>query len=184
MADRDVQAHPILNASWTVVSSIYEVNRPSKRQTNWYEYRILPEQAVQDTDIQDDSIRELASTLREMLGTANAMPNLPVIPDTIDVIEAISRQSLQVASLIHEYTKLRWAGNSIPLIQDPAKSDDGLFEARTIKILIPGGLKSRINECRKTCAALKDKYHSRLNLDTNTHVKKNGTSLFGWWPLF
>ena len=34
MADRDVQAHPILNASWTVVSSIYEVNRPSKRQTN------------------------------------------------------------------------------------------------------------------------------------------------------
>ena len=57
-----------------------------------------------------------------MLGTANAMPNLPVIPDTIDVIEAISRQSLQVASLIHEYTKLRWAGNSISLIQDPAKS--------------------------------------------------------------
>ena len=81
-------------------------------------------QAVQETDIQDESIRELAGTLREMLGTANAIPDLPVIPNTTNVIEAISRQSLQVASLIHEYTKLPWAGNSIPLLLGLVKSND------------------------------------------------------------
>ena len=62
-------------------------------------------------DIQDESIRELATTLHEMLGTANAIPNLPVIQNTTNVIEDISCQSIQVASLIHEYMKLPWAGN-------------------------------------------------------------------------
>jgi hypothetical protein len=72
---------------------------------------MLLEQAVQETDIQDESIRDLASILREMLGTANMIPNLPVIQNTTNVIEEISRQSLQVASLIHEYTKLSFASN-------------------------------------------------------------------------
>ena len=66
----------------------------------------------------DESIKDLASTLRELLGTANAIPDLPVIPDTADVIEAISCQSLEVASLIHEYTKLPRAGNSVSLPLD------------------------------------------------------------------
>ena len=69
-----------------------------------------------------------------MLGTANAIPDLPVIPNTSDVIEAISRQSLQVASLIHEYTKLPWAGNSVLLLRVSVKSNNGLFVARTVKI--------------------------------------------------
>ena len=73
---------------------------------------LLGEQAVQETDLQDDSIRELAGTLREMLATANMIPDLPVIPDTTDVIVDISRQSLRVASLIHEYTKLSLPGDS------------------------------------------------------------------------
>ncbi|KDR70450.1 hypothetical protein GALMADRAFT_885433 [Galerina marginata CBS 339.88] len=131
--DRLSQAHPILNASWMIVSTIY--------------------QAVQETDLQDECIRELASTLREMLGTANAIPDLPVIPNTTDVIEDISRQSLQVASLIHEYTKLTWAG-------------------RTVKLQIPSDLKSRIDACRKSCIALKDKFYSRLHIDTNTRVRE------------
>ncbi|KDR72361.1 hypothetical protein GALMADRAFT_770093 [Galerina marginata CBS 339.88] len=95
------KAHPILNASWAIVSSLY--------------------QAVQETDLQDESIRELASTLRELLGTASMVPNLPEIPDTTKVIEEISRQSLQVASLIHEYTKLSWAGRTVR-IQMPVDS--------------------------------------------------------------
>jgi len=145
--------------------------------------RIL-KQAVQETDIQDESIRELASTLREMVGAANAIPDLPVIPNTSDVIEAISRQSLQVASLIHEYTKLPWAGDSILLLQVFIKSNNGLFVARTVKIQIPGDLKSRIDVCRKKCAALKDDFYSRVHIDTNTQVKEikaglhqNGTFL-------
>ncbi|KAF8817315.1 ankyrin, partial [Phlegmacium glaucopus] len=136
--DQLSQVHPILKASWTIVSTVY--------------------QAVQETDLQDESIRELAITLREMLGTANAIPDLPVIPHTTDVIEAISRQSLQVASLIHEYTKLPWIG-------------------RTVKIQIPGDLKSRIDKCQKSCAALKDDFYSRLHLDTNTQVKETGRRL-------
>jgi light-regulated signal transduction histidine kinase (bacteriophytochrome) len=48
-----------------------------------------------------------------MLATANAIPNLPVVPNTTDVIVDISRQSLRVASLIHEYTKLPFAGDSL-----------------------------------------------------------------------
>ncbi|KDR77543.1 hypothetical protein GALMADRAFT_407344 [Galerina marginata CBS 339.88] len=136
--DQFSQVHPILNASWTVVSSLY--------------------QAVEETELQDGSVRELARTLQEMLATANTVPDLPVIPNTINVIEEISRQSLQVASLIHEYTKLPWA-------------------ARTAKIQLPGGLKSRIDGCRDSCAALKDKFYSRLHIDTNAQVKGIKTEL-------
>ena len=61
-------------------------------------------------DLQDDSIQELTGTLREMLATANM---IPVTPNTTDVIVDISRQSLRVASLIHEFTKLPLAGDSL-----------------------------------------------------------------------
>ena len=138
---------------------------------------MLLEQAVQETDLQDESIRELAGTLREMLGTANAIPDLLVIPNTTDVIEAISRQSLQVASLIHEYTKLPWAGNSVPLLLDLVKSNNGLFVGRAVKIQIPGDLKSRIDACRKNCVALKDDFYSRVHIDTNTQVKEANNQL-------
>ncbi|KDR66751.1 hypothetical protein GALMADRAFT_1359322 [Galerina marginata CBS 339.88] len=131
--DQLSKAHPILSASWAIVSNLY--------------------QAVQETDIQDESIRELASTLRELLGTANTVPNLPEIPDTTKVIEEISRQSLQVASLIHEYTKLH-------------------FAKRTVQTQVSGNLKSRIGECQKRCAVLKDTFYSRLHIDTNIQVKE------------
>jgi hypothetical protein len=87
-----------------------------------------------------------------MLGTANAIPDLPQIPNMDNVIEEISRQSLQVASLIHEYTKSPWAGNLILLLLHPVKFNDDLFIVRTVKI--QGDLKSRIEECRASCAAL------------------------------
>ena len=48
-----------------------------------------------------------------MLATANRVPDLPVIPNATDVIGEISRQSLRVASLIHEYSKLSLAGDSL-----------------------------------------------------------------------
>ena len=58
-------------------------------------------------------MRELAGTLREMLATAEMIPDLRVIPGTTDVIVDISRNSLRVASLIHEYTKLSTPGDSL-----------------------------------------------------------------------
>ena len=48
-----------------------------------------------------------------MLTTANTISDLPVIPNSTDVIVEISRQSLRVASLIHEYRKLSFAGDSL-----------------------------------------------------------------------
>ena len=48
-----------------------------------------------------------------MLATANMIPDLRVIPDTTDIIVDISRQSLRVSSLIHEYTKLSLLGDSL-----------------------------------------------------------------------
>ena len=50
-----------------------------------------------------------------MLATANMVPDLPVIPNTTNVSGDIGRQSLRVASLIHEYTKLSLAGDWAPL---------------------------------------------------------------------
>ena len=46
-----------------------------------------------------------------MLATANSVPDLPVISNSTNVIGDIGRQSLRVASLIHEYTKLSIAGD-------------------------------------------------------------------------
>ena len=48
--------------------------------------------------------------------------------------------------------------------------NDGLFVVRTVKI--QGDLKSRIEECQGSCAALMDKLSRRINVDTHTRVKK------------
>jgi hypothetical protein len=85
---------------------------------------------VQETDLQDDSIRELAGTLREMLAAANMVPDLPMIPSTTNVIEDISRQSLRVASLIHEYTKMSLAGDSLCLTLFNSNNSNVCFSQR------------------------------------------------------
>ena len=50
------------------------------------------------------------------------------------------------------------------------KSND-CFSERTIKIK-GGDLKSRIDTCQKDCASLKDRFNSRLHVDTNIQVKE------------
>ena len=106
-----------------------------------------------------------------MLGTANEIQDLPVILGTTNVIEEIGRQSLQVASLIHEYTKLPFIGNPIWLLDLVKSSDDCFLLGRTAKIQIDSGLKLHIEGCRKNCAALKDKFSIRIHLDTNKVIK-------------
>ncbi|KIJ94632.1 hypothetical protein K443DRAFT_354461 [Laccaria amethystina LaAM-08-1] len=124
------EAHPILKASWTVVSSLYQV--------------------VRETDLQDKAIQELATTLREILATTKAIPNLQEIPDTINVIKEINRQSLEVAVLIQEYTKLH-------------------FAVRTFRISVD--LKSRIDKCRSKWVDLHEKLFNRIAVDTNIQVR-------------
>jgi uncharacterized membrane protein len=91
-----------------------------------------------------------------MLATANMIPDLPVIPNTSDVIVDISRQSLRVVSLIHEYTKFSLAGD---LLLFPVKLQvyQLFFTGRTVRIQ-SGDLKSRIDTCQKDCASLKDSF--------------------------
>jgi hypothetical protein len=119
-----------------------------------------------------------------MLGTAKAIPDLRVIPDTTNVIEEINRQSLQVASLVDEYTKLSRAGNSVSLLLDQVKSNDGLFVVRTVRI--QGDLKSRIVKCRDRWVVLMAKLSRRIDVDTNTRVQKieDGMDKTGTFYLF
>jgi len=58
----------------------------------------------------DENIRDIAENLREMLDAANAFPGLPELASTTNVINEIGRLSLQIASLIHEYTKAPYLG--------------------------------------------------------------------------
>ena len=60
---------------------------------------------MQQQLVQDDSLRDLAESLREMVGVASACPDLRNVRGTVNVIEDIGRASMQVASLIDEYTK-------------------------------------------------------------------------------
>ena len=169
-ADFGHQAHPILKASWTIVSGLYEVNLLTKCLVNHYEHYLSIEQAVKETDIQNESIRELATTLREILGITKAIPNFQEIPDTISVIKEINGQSLEVAALIQKYTKLHFAGNSVPHLHEPAESNDALFVVRAFRI--QADLKSRIEKCRDKWVGLKEKLSLRITVDTNIRVQR------------
>ena len=105
-----------------------------------------------------------------MLATANRIPDLPVIPNTTDVVVDISRHSLRIASLIHEYTKLSLAGNSL-LYSVELQAQRWFLTDRTVKIC-SGDLKSRIDAYQKACASLKDRFNSGLLVDTNIQVKE------------
>ena len=108
--------------------------------------------------------------MREILGTTKAIPNLQEIPDTINVIKEINRQSLEVAALIQEYTKLHFAGNSVPHLHDPAESNDVLYIVRVVRNQVD--LKSRVEKCRDKWVGLKEKLSLRIAVDTNIRVQR------------
>lgn len=69
---------------------------------------------VQKQARQDEDVRGLAESLREVIGTATRCGHdLPVMEGTTNVIEEIGRASLEVASLIDEYTKHSFVGKVI-----------------------------------------------------------------------
>ena len=73
----------------------------------------VPLKAWKDEVLQDQSVQNLAESLREMVCTANECPDLSVIKGTEDVIEAIGRVSLEITSFIDEYARRTFAGESI-----------------------------------------------------------------------
>ncbi|KAH9478142.1 hypothetical protein JR316_0008595 [Psilocybe cubensis] len=108
---------------------------------------------TQETEIRDQSIRELAENLREMLATANEKLDLPKIPEAVDIIQEIGQHSLQVASIIHKYTQLP-------------------YNERTLT-LSTGNLGKRIKECQSKFLALKERFYERVQLEMNKAVKEN-----------
>ena len=78
--------------------------------------------------VQDDAVRGLAESLREMVGVANKIPDLLVVDGTDNVIEAISRVLLQVASVIDEYARLPFIG----------VYSVGSLRQRALHVIIPG----------------------------------------------
>lgn len=60
-------------------------------------------------------MRDLAESLREMLGAVDECPDLRNIPGTTNVIDEIGHVCLDIASLIQEYTKNQYLGKCILL---------------------------------------------------------------------
>ncbi|KAF9479769.1 hypothetical protein BDN70DRAFT_833908, partial [Pholiota conissans] len=125
--------HPILKASWTILSAVYSV--------------------VQETELQDDSVRDLAEQLRETLGLAKEYPNLLQVSGTTNVIEEIGRISLKVNSLIYEYTRPK-------------------FARRALNLQLSADLKDHIAKCQRTCADLREKFRMRIMMETNNVAKE------------
>ena len=68
-----------------------------------------------------------------MLATANAVRDLPEIPNTTNVIGDIGRQSLWVASLVDEYTKLSFAGDLLLYFLLNFKPNDCFSQSELLK---------------------------------------------------
>jgi hypothetical protein len=113
----------------------------------------------------------LAENLRETLGVAKEKPDLLMIEGTDDVIEEIGRTSLKIASLIREYTGLRFAGKSVASLVNLILFNGRCFVGRVMKYQISSDMQSRIAECQKSCDELKVKFDRRMNMDTNCQLK-------------
>lgn len=115
----------------------------------------------------DDTVRDLAENLRETLGIAKEYPDLLKVEGTTNVIEEIGRTSVKVASLIHEYTRLPFAGELVLSLVNLILSNGFSLIARVAKFQLSDDMKSRIEQCQKICNDLKQKFDRRVNMDTN-----------------
>jgi hypothetical protein len=105
------------------------------------------------------------------LGTAKEYPDsLRPIEGTANVIEEIGRTSLTVASLLHEYTRLPYAGqSSLPLVDATFFNNSSI--GRLLKSQLSDDMTSRIAQCQKRLDDLKQKFDRRVNIDTNRQLK-------------
>ncbi|KIK76337.1 hypothetical protein PAXRUDRAFT_835399, partial [Paxillus rubicundulus Ve08.2h10] len=121
LVDNVAEAHPLLKLGWTSLSSVYT--------------------AVQQQRLDDDNVRGLAESLRELVGVASDCP-VAEIKGTPDVIENIERLALEVASIIDEYTKSRFMSR--------------LVEAQMTDVT------TRITKCQAELKDLHEKLRTRI----------------------
>ncbi|KAF7978596.1 hypothetical protein HWV62_45320 [Athelia sp. TMB] len=81
--DKLAGAHPIMNASWMVLSSAIKMAQNQKKE--------------------DNNVRGLVDSLCEMAGAASACPDLKKIEGTSDVAEELGKASLEAAIIVHDY---------------------------------------------------------------------------------
>ncbi|KAF7971912.1 hypothetical protein HWV62_19483 [Athelia sp. TMB] len=154
--DTFAATHPILNAAWIVLSSTYKIAQ----------YQIA----------QDYAVRVLVEALREMVGAANAVPDLRKIEGTTDVIEDIGRTSFEAAKLVHDYV--------LPSYRGKASFVGSYFLSVTIQLPklslpvplariahnLPSSMSLRVTQCEQKCIELTKKLDRRVLIDIKTIV--------------
>ncbi|KAF4621806.1 hypothetical protein D9613_012188 [Agrocybe pediades] len=131
--DKVAEAHPFLKIAWSAFAFVYE--------------------AVEKTTREDKAVRDLAKSLREMLGVANARPELLVIKDTTNVIAEMSILALRIAQVIHEYSLTGVVG-------------------RALRLNIPGSsLHSRIQQYQADHRELMEQFRTRLGISSDVQLE-------------
>ncbi|KAF4621776.1 hypothetical protein D9613_012140 [Agrocybe pediades] len=131
--DKVAEAHPFLKVAWSAFAFVYE--------------------AVEKTTLEDKAVRDLAKSLREMLGVANERPELLVIKDTTNVIAEMSILALRIAQVIHEYSSTGVVG-------------------RALRLNIPGSsLHSRIQQYQADHRELMEQFRTRLGIGSDVQLE-------------
>lgn len=113
-----------------------------------------------------------------MVGVANECSDLLAIEGTTNVIEDIGRMALQAASLIHEYVKPSLIGELVlRFLRDVRLDKVCVFEGRMVKFQLSDDMKSRIDQCQKSCDALTKKFDRRVGMGVNKQVVKLGSGV-------
>jgi hypothetical protein len=124
-------------------------------------------QAIRGQMLQDDNVRSLTESLREMVGIAAEHPDLPLIRGTTNVIEEIGHLSLQIALLIDECAKSSFIGQLLLLLLGIFDMVSDSLVGRTVKSQLSDVMKSRITEYETCCCDLMGKFDRRVEVDTN-----------------
>jgi len=127
-------------------------------------------QAIRGQMLQDDDVRGLVESLREMVGIAAEHPDLPLIPGTTKVIEEIGHLALQIALLIDECAKSSFIGQLLLLLSGIFNMISYLHIGRAAKSQLSDAMKSRIAEYKSCCCDLMGKFDRRVGMDTNKKV--------------
>jgi hypothetical protein len=130
-------------------------------------------QAIRVQMLQDDDVRGLAESLREMVGIAAEHPDLPLILGTTNVIEEIGQLSLKIALLIDECAKSSFIGQLLLLLSGIFDMVSDSLVGRTVKSQLSDVMKSRITEYETRCRDLMGKFDRRVEMDTNKKVDRN-----------
>jgi hypothetical protein len=127
-------------------------------------------QAIRGQMLQDDDVRGLVESLREMVGIAAEHPDLPLILGTTNVIEEIGHLSLQIALLIDECAESSFIGQLLLLLSGIFDMVSDLLVGRTAKSQLSDAVKSGIVEYETRCRDLMGKFDRRVGMDTNMKV--------------